>query len=190
MTAAVIEAVAVGLALLYLLLAIRESRACWYAAAASAGLYAWVFWEARLLMEAVLQGFYIAAAGYGWWFWGRAGSAAPIRRWPGWLHAVVIAGILAAASVSGHLMARHTDAALPYLDATTTIAALVTTWMVARKVLENWLYWIVIDSLSIYLYIERNLAMTAMLFAGYVVLAAAGYLEWRRHYNNQKSHPA
>lgn len=190
MTAAVIEAAAAGLALLYLLLAIRESRACWFAAAASAGLYLWVFWEARLLMEAALQGFYIVAAGYGWWFWGSADGSAPIRRWPGSRHFTVIAGILGGALLSGWLMARHTDAALPYLDATTTVAALVTTWMVARKVLENWLYWIVIDSLSIYLYIERNLAMTAVLFAGYVVLAAAGYLEWRRHYTTQKSHPA
>lgn len=175
------------LALLYVVMAIQERRACWYAGAASATLYVWIFWEARLLMEAALQVFYIAMAMYGWWLWRtRADQAAlTVQRWRWRQHLLALLVVALAATASGWLLDQHTDAALPYVDSMTTVAALVATWMVARKVLENWLYWIAIDALSIYVYLERQLDLTALLFAGYTLLAAAGYLQWRKHYINQ-----
>ena len=164
-----VELAAVLLALLYVVLAIREHRGCWLAAALSAVLYTWVFWQASLYMEAGLQLFYIAMAGIGWFMWGAAGDergVRSIRRWPLSYHAAAIAGIVVAAGVAGQLLTLYTEAALPFLDSLTTVAALFTTWLVARKVLENWLYWIAIDALSIGLYTARDLHMTAALFAG------------------------
>ena len=185
----VIELIAVGLALAYVVLAIRERRSCWLAAAVSAALYAWIFAEARLYMESALQFFYIAMAAYGWMSWGqdRSGQQLPISRWTIRQHTIAIAGVLLASTASGFLLETYTQAALPWIDSFTTIAALVTTWMVARKVLENWVYWIVIDTVSIYLYLSRDLTLTAALFAGYVVLALAGYLEWQRHWRAQNA---
>jgi nicotinamide mononucleotide transporter len=91
-----------------------------------------------------------------------------------------IGAILALAITSGFLLSRYTDAALPFLDSITTWAAVVATYMVAQKVLENWLYWIVIDAISIYLYIDRELYLTALLFAAYVVIAAYGWYSWKK----------
>ena len=75
---------------------------------------------------------------------------------------------------------------MPFIDTGTTLAALITTWMVARKVLANWIYWILINAVSIYLYLNRGLDLTAALFGAYIVLAAAGYLQWHRHLEQQQ----
>jgi len=88
--------------------------------------------------------------------------------------------------ISGYLLNRHTEAAWPYLDSFTTWASVVTTYMVTKKVLENWLYWIVIDSLSIFLYLDRGLHLTALLFVGYTVIAIFGFYQWRQSHQQAK----
>ncbi|MEY3018215.1 MAG: hypothetical protein RL336_1350 [Pseudomonadota bacterium] len=175
-----LELVAMLLALLYLVLAIMEKRACWVAAFLSTAMYTLVFWDVSLLMESALQIYYMAMAIYGWWYWHSDDAQAPIVRWPARQHITVFLAVLGASAVSGVLLDNYTTAALPYLDAFTTWASIVTTWMVARKVLENWLYWVVIDAASIYLYVARDLYITAWLFVLYVVLACVGYWQWKR----------
>jgi len=81
---------------------------------------------------------------------------------------------------SGYLLENFSDAALPYLDSFTTWGAIVTTWMVARKIIQNWHYWFIIDSVSVYLYISRGLWLTALLFMVYLVLIVIGYRQWRK----------
>jgi len=176
------EPLATGLALGYLLLIILEQRSAWLLAALSAGLYLKIFYDVGLFMEAGLQVFYIVMAVYGFWAWGRnsSGQHLRIQRWPLKLHLLILAAVLTSGVGIGLLLARFTDAALPIPDSITTIGALTTTWMVARKVLENWLWWVGIDLVSIVLYLERGLELTALLFAGYVVLALLGWHNWRR----------
>jgi len=82
-------------------------------------------------------------------------------------------------------MSQWTDAASPFIDAATTVSSLLATWMVAKKLLENWLYWIAIDIASIGLYLSRDLSLTAGLFGGYVILATLGYFAWRRQWLQQ-----
>lgn len=175
-----LELVAMLLAVLYLVLAIMEKRACWVAAFLSTAMYTLVFWDVSLLMESALQIYYMAMAIYGWWYWHSDDAQAPIVRWPARQHITLLLAVLGASAVSGVLLDNYTTAALPYLDAFTTWASIVTTWMVARKVLENWLYWVVIDAASIYLYVARDLYITAWLFVLYVVLACVGYWQWKR----------
>src|SRR5690606_23783949 len=99
-------------------------------------------------------------------------------------------GLLAAAGLNGWLLTRYTGAAWPYLDSFTTWGSVLTTFLVVKKVLENWLYWIVIDSLSIYLYIDRGLYLTAGLFAAYLVIVVFGYFSWLNLYRaNQPARP-
>ena len=176
------EPLAMGLALGYLLLIILEQRSAWLLAAMSAGLYLKIFYDVGLFMEAGLQVFYIVMAVYGFWAWGKnsSGEHLRIQRWPLKLHLLILAAVLTSGVGIGLLLARFTDAALPIPDSITTIGALTTTWMVARKVLENWLWWVGIDLVSIVLYLERGLELTALLFAGYVVLALLGWHNWRR----------
>lgn len=177
---ALAEWLAVLFAVAYLLLAIRENILCWFAALVSTGIYFFVFLDAKLYMEAGLQVFYAGMALYGWYRW-RLGAkseqegAVVVLAWPE--HAKILAAIGVGTIGLGYGVSL-TDAALPWLDTFTTVAAMVTTYLVAIKVLENWGYWFVIDSLSIYLYLSRGLVLTALLFGIYLVLIFFGYARW------------
>ena len=183
-----LETLAVVLGIGYLLLAMRESSLCWYCAFLSTALYVWIFGDVSLYMESALNVYYMAMAIYGWLQWQRGGadkSGVNIIRWTARQHILGAAIILAASVTSGYLLSSNTAAKLPYLDSFTTWGSVFTTIMVAQKVLENWLYWIVINSVSIYLYIDRGLDQTAAMFFLYLVLASIGFLTWKKAYDTQ-----
>jgi nicotinamide mononucleotide transporter len=183
-----LETLAVVLGIGYLLLAMLESSLCWYFAFFSTALYVWIFGDVSLYMESALNVYYMAMAIYGWLQWQRGGadkSGVKIIRWTAKQHTVGIVIILAASVTSGYLLSSNTAAKLPYLDSFTTWGSVFTTIMVARKVLENWLYWIVINSVSIYLYIDRGLDQTAVMFFLYLGLATVGFLMWTKAYDAQ-----
>ncbi len=187
------EGVAVVLAIAYLLLAAREHPACWACALVSTIIYTALFWNVSLLMESMLNVYYMLMAIYGWWLWQRGGArrrALAITRWRVRRHLLVIGGVVVAAVVTGTLLSRYSGAAWPYVDSFTTWGAIVTTWMVAQKVLENWLYWLVIDAVSIPLYIDRGLYLTATLFALYLVIVMFGFVQWKREYAAARAQPA
>jgi nicotinamide mononucleotide transporter len=179
------EAAAVLLGVAYLLLAMRESLWCWYAAFISTGIFLVLFWDVGLLMESGLQVYYLAMAVYGWWQWRQGGedkAELAISSWGARQHMAALLAVLLVSAASGALLQQFTSAALPYLDSFTTWGSILTTWMVARKILENWLYWLVIDSVSIYLYLDRELYLTALLFAAYLIIVLFGYRKWLQHY--------
>ena len=133
-------------------------------------------------METVLQLFYLAMAAYGWYQWrqhGQDSEALQVRTWPLSYHLFAIVSVLVLVFVSGHLLSQYSDAALPHLDSFTTWGAVIATFMVTRKILENWVYWFVIDAVSIGLYLNRGLLLTASLFVFYLVLIVLGYRSWR-----------
>jgi nicotinamide mononucleotide transporter len=179
--AEIAEAVAVALALAYLVLAIRENRWCWPAGMASTAIYLVVMYRAALYMETALQVFYLAVSVYGWRHWGRERHTLPITSWPLSTHALALALLFALSVVSGAWLASATDAAFPYLDSFIAWGSVVTTWMVARKVFENWAYWFVIDSAAIFVYLNRGLTLTAVLYGVYLVLVLVGWRAWRQH---------
>ena len=183
------EALAVLLAVAYLVLAARENIACWSCALVSSAIYIALFWKVRLLMEAALNVYYLLMALYGWYEWryGGQGRGIGIRRWRWRQHLTVVAGVTFAAAVTGYLLSQHTDAAWPYVDSFTTWGSVVTTFMVARKILENWIYWLVLDAICIPLYIERGLYLTAVLFALYLVIVVIGFFNWRRLYVSERA---
>ena len=183
-----LETLAVVLGIGYLLLAMRESSLCWYCAFFSTALYVWIFGDVSLYMESALNVYYMAMAIYGWLQWQRGGadkSGVKIIRWTARQHILGVAIILAASVTSGYLLSSNTAAKLPYLDSFTTWGSVFTTIMVAQKVLENWLYWIVINCVSIYLYIDRGLDQTAAMFFLYLLLATIGFLTWKKAYDTQ-----
>lgn len=175
------EIAAVALAIAYLLLAIRQSLWCWPAAIASSAIYVVLMFRAGLYMESALQFFYIGMAVYGWRCWrgGDLNSSLPVTDWPLAFNVPPVLLTVVLSLCSGMLLEQHSEAAYPYVDSFTTWAAIVTTWMVARKILQNWHYWFVIDSISVYLYVQRGLILTALLFALYLVLIVIGYRAWR-----------
>jgi nicotinamide mononucleotide transporter len=189
----ILEAVSVAFGLAYLVLAIRQSALCWPAALISVGLSLVLFYDARLYMEAALQVFYLAMAVYGWYQWLRGGAehrGVEVSRWGRIEHFVCGVSIVVLTASFGWALARYTDAALPLVDSFTTIGALFATYMVAKKVLETWIYWFVIDAVSIYLYVSRGLMLYALLFVVYLVLVVIAYRQWLEDLRSQTQSPA
>ena len=185
-----LELTAVVFAIAYLVLAVRENILCWYAAGISTLIFLFIFWDVKLYMESGLQVYYLAMAVYGWYQWRLVNDNSEglqVSMWSMRQHLIALLLIALLTFISGYLLNSGTDAQLPYLDSFTTWGSVVTTFMVARKVLENWIYWLVIDSVSIYLYIDRELYFTSMLFAVYIVIIFFGWFSWSKSYQQVKT---
>ena len=178
MAATELAAVAFGVA--YILLAIREHRACWIAGGVGTAIYGLVFLDAGLPMQAALQLVYVAMSVYGWMAW-RTESAdtAPVRSWPWMRHLAAAAVIAAATAVSAPLAERYALAAAPIADSLGTWASLFATWLLARRVIDTWAWWIVIDAGLAALFARQGLWPTAALYLAYAALAAVGGRQWR-----------
>ena len=189
-----LETLAVLCAIAYLFLAMRENIYCWYFALVSTVLYAWIFRGVNLYMESALNIYYVLMAFYGWFCWKTPktkNERLKIKSWELSRHIKVVSLICMMSFVSGVMLNLNTNARLPYLDSLTTWGSVITTYMVARKILENWLYWVGINSLSIFLYIDRELYQTATLFTIYIVMSIVGYIQWRAIYRREnKQHPS
>lgn len=178
MTPAEVAAVAFGAG--YILLAIREHRACWIAGGISTAIYAVVFWRAGLPMQAALQLVYVAMSAWGWIAWGRARDEAAPRGWPPARHLAAIAGVGLATAVSAPLAAKYALAAAPVADSLGAWASLVATWLLARRIIDTWAWWIAIDAGLAALFAWQGLAMTGALYLAYALLAFLGWRSWRR----------
>lgn len=190
------EAVAVVLALAYLVLATRRSLWCWLCALISTVIYTVLMLEAGLLMDTLLQVYYLIMAVYGYLEWRRGRQPSGELAIVSWTPRQHVLAILAVAGVTAlnawalqHLAVfvesrsewqQVLTVRSPWLDSFVTWGSVLTTWMVARRVIENWLYWIVVDAVAAYLYYSRGLTATAGLFAAYVGMVVYGYFAWRR----------
>ncbi len=191
-----LEVIAVLLGFAYLFLAMKENSLCWYAAFGSTAIYSWIFFDVSLVMESALNVYYLGMAIYGWLVWNKINSTEStqtpndskklkVTTWSIKQHLASITGVIALSLLSGYFLNNHTTAVMPYLDSFTTWGAVLTTYMVAKKVLENWVYWIVIDTLAIYLYIDRELYLVALQMAVYVILCFIGFNAWLKSYQSQ-----
>lgn len=192
-----LELVAMLLALAYVVLAAQGSIWCWPAAFISTAIYTVIFYDVSLLMDSALNVYYLVMAVYGYWVWQRKTQPQlqqntpplAIVSWQSTWHVKACIILTIISFVLGYIMANNTTASFPYLDTFTTVFAVFATYLVTQKVLENWLYWIVIDATSIYLYIEKGLMPTTVLFIIYVIIATYGYFKWQATYkqsNTQK----
>lgn len=163
-------------------LMIRRSAWGWPVGLVQVALYAEIFWEAKLYSDVILQGVCFALQAYGWWFWVRGGerrdgpavSRMTGRERVGW------AGATAALTAAhGWAMASFTDAALPWWDAFILVASLVAQWWQARKKLECWAGWMVVNVVAVGVYWAKDLRLTAGLYAVFFALAVAGHRAWR-----------
>lgn len=175
------ETLAAVLSMIYVILAARENVWCWPFAFVASLIYTVVFWEGQLPMQAFLHFYYMAMPLYGLWSWfqgGESGNGLLVSTW-GWpKHLMLfVVGIVLSVITAEYLQSIN-GSKFPYLDATTTVFSVITTWLVTRKVLENWLYWIVIDVAAVKLYIDTGYYSTAVLFGIYVLVAIFGYQRW------------
>ena len=192
-----LELTAMLLALAYILFAAAGSIWCWPAAFISTAIYTVIFYDVSLLMESALSVYYLVMAVYGYWVWQKDRSKKTqdntsqinIVSWQFRTHAKACVVLTIISMGLGYIMANFTSADFPYLDTFTTVFAVFATYLVAQKVLENWLYWIVIDAASIYLYMAKDLTPTVVLFVIYVFIASWGYFKWYGLYKSEPTKP-
>ncbi len=178
-----LEIVAVTLGIANVGLLVRRSIWNYPFGMAMVALYFVIFRDARLYGEAWLQVFFFVVQGWGWWLWARAGGHARMVSvsWMGRPARISAAVLVAASSLGiGWAMARYTDAALPYADAAIAGASVVAQVLLAMRRTENWALWIAIDVLSIWVYINRELYLTAGLYVVFLGLAIIGLLAWAK----------
>ncbi|MGQ0383953.1 MAG: nicotinamide riboside transporter PnuC [Gammaproteobacteria bacterium] len=177
----VLEGIAVAAGAAYILLAIRQHRSCWIAGGLSCALYAWVFLRAALPLQAALQVLYVALSIYGWFAWKPGADATPRpQRWPLRLHLYSLAVVAAATAASVALLGQFTLSAAPLADSLGTWASVIATWLLARRFVDTWLWWMAVDTGLAALFASQGLWPTAALYLAYAVLAVTGWRAWRR----------
>ena len=179
----IIESTAVFFSVLYVILAIKENVWCWGAAAISVILYIYICYTAQLYPETGLQFFYLLMAIYGYYQWNKNDSSLKIQQWTITKHLFILLLGALLTFLMGFYFSIYTNAAMPLVDSFTTVFSVFATYMVTKKVIENWLYWIVIDAVSVYLYFSRDLHLTSLLFLVYTIIAIFGYFAWIKRNN-------
>lgn len=180
-SAGLAELAAVALGLAYIVLAIRQHQACWITGGASTAIYIAVFLKAGLFLQAGLQVVYVVMSVYGWMAWRSGGDrAARPQSWPLRKHLLALLAVFLATALSAPLLDHYTDSPAPLADSLGTWASVAATWLLARRYLETWFWWMIIDSGLATLFASQGLAFTAGLYLAFAVLAIAGWRAWRR----------
>ena len=181
-----IELFAVVFSMAYLYFSIRQKILLWLMGMISAILYMVVFFQSKFYADMGLNGYYLVVSIYGWIHWSHGKENHNFQ--PGITKisrnmALVLGSLtLMVFWLIGWVLQRYTDSPVPYWDAFTTALSFTATWMLARKILEHWILWIVVDAISMGLYLYRGLYPTLVLFAVYTTMAVIGYLEWKKSY--------
>ena len=185
-----LEIVAVLMNVLGVWLTTQRIRWCWPVSVVAVLLYAWIFFDAKLYSDTLLQIIFAFLQGYGWWRWSQGGldhGKVHVARLP--LRDAVlgaIAGVIGTVLL-GSLMSSFTDAAVPWLDACLTAFSLVASVWAARKYVASWALWIALDVVYVGMYLSKDLQLTAGLYAGFVLLAFYGYRSWKRDLLSQEA---
>lgn len=184
-----LEWFAVLASIAYVLLATFQKRSCWYFAGISSCIYTYLCFSGKLYVESVLNIFYVVMAIIGWLSWKTKAAATDISsagehvmRWKPKNHIVLIVLCTTCGLLTGNVLDSYTDQAFPYIDSVSFYLCLAATWMVTKKLLENWLYFVVIDAVSIFMYYSRGLALSSLLYALFSILAVIGFVRWLRIY--------
>ena len=181
----IIELIATATSLGYLFLLIRQNIWCWPLAIVSGLLSIYLFLESKLYSESILYGYYVLIAIYGWWNWSRPKKPLLISTWRAPYHvvALLVGGVCSFGL--GFIFVSYTDADKPYLDATTTMFSFIASILEAKKILSGWIYWIIINGVTVGLYFSKSLDIYAGLMIIYFVMSVVGYQTWRKEYLNK-----
>lgn len=183
-----LEYAAVAFNIAYVILAAKENIWCWPMGIIGSALSIWLFVDSKIYAESVLFTYYVIMGFYGWYVWSGGGSnfdTFTIRQLPLKTHLLIFLSGYVLTAVLFFVLHTYTDAEMPLLDSFTTIFSFIATWMVAKRIIENWIYWICINALTVYLYFSRDLNVYAMLSFVYTILAVYGYFEWKKDLEKQ-----
>lgn len=170
-------------------LAAKNNILNWPIAIISVGIYIVIFWEAKLYADMGLQFYFMVTNVYGWYFWSRHSKSTSSRKITHITKRVVLLSLAAVVLFTiliGYLLFSLTDASLPFIDSFCMSCSLVAQFLLARKVLENWLIWIFVDLIYVGIYLFKSLDLTAIMYGIYVYIAFIGYRDWLKDYSFQK----
>ncbi len=183
----IIELVAVFFGIVNVYLLTRQNIWAWPAGIAMTGIYVYIFFESRLYSDFILNIIYVLLNVYGWWYWSKKtksteeeDSGLPVTHLSHLDIALWTGLIVVGTGIWGYLMDTRTDADFAYFDAFTTVASLVAQYLLARKKLENWIIWIVVDLVAINIYYLKELYFTSVLYGIFLALCVLGLIEWKR----------
>ncbi len=184
-----IEILGVATSLIYLYFSVRQIIWLWPFGILSSALFIWIFYYSKFYADMGLQVYYLGISVYGWIYWlrgdirGGDADKLPVSRISRRL-SIVLTGIGIALFLGiVSILKYFTDSDVPWGDGFTTAASIVATWMLARKILEHWLVWIIVDAVSAGLYLYKGLHPSAGLYVVYAVIAILGFIRWKRDFN-------
>lgn len=183
-----LEYAAVLLGVVYVLLASKGNKWCWPVGIAGSALYISINVTHHLFQDAILQFYYVLAGFYGWWKWNRKdhNEEQNIISYTLTQNLPLIAGGALLVPVFGYLFSKFGNA-LSYFDAAVTVFSFIATWLTAKKILQNWIFWIVIDALAAAMYSIKGLYPTTALYIFYCVVCVYGYIQWQNQLRLQQS---
>jgi len=174
-------------AMIYVVLAAIENKWCWLFGIISSFFSIYLCFTGKLFLESGLQIFYVLIGIYGWYEWQYGSSEKKALR----ITSITFSKTAFLIFISiivwipfGYIAHSYSTQALPYLDAFITAFSIIATWMTAKKQLQNWIFWIVIDAAAIILYSKREFYLIAILYFIYTILAIAGYFSWKKKIKN------
>ncbi|CAA6811337.1 MAG: Predicted thiamin transporter PnuT [uncultured Sulfurovum sp.] len=182
------EIVAALLGVAYVVLAAKESLWAWVFGFFSTIIYTIIFWEGALFSSSLLNFYYMVMAVYGYYSWrnGSEDKMLQIKTYPISKNLKFIGVGIVISILLGYLSTTYTDAKLAYMDAFVMVFSIIATWLLTQKVLENWIYWLVIDSVATVLYFKTGYLATVILFSIYIILAIYAYGTWKKEFNASK----
>ncbi|MBN1599689.1 MAG: nicotinamide mononucleotide transporter [Bacteroidales bacterium] len=178
--------------LLYLVYSVKGNILLWFFGLITSLLYVYVFFISKIYADMGINIYYVIISIYGWIHWSRLDENIDKRTLP-YSTLLIRTGIilffitLLLFILIAFILNKYTDSDIALWDSFTTSASITATWMLARKIIEHWLVWIVIDSVSAGLYIYKGLYPTVLLFVVYATLAVIGYIEWKKQFRLQNS---
>jgi nicotinamide mononucleotide transporter len=182
------EHIGMGFSLLFVLFAIKQNVWCWLFGGIGAVFYIFAYYQYKFYADMSLQFYYVAVSVYGWWSWKygkQEDTDSPLSisqlSFRQWLQVLLVTA--AVFGVYVYFLTVFTDSPVIIGDSFTTAVCIVATYLAARKVIDNWLLFIVADAVAIALYLYKGMYPTVLLFAVYTVMAVAGYFRWREEIN-------
>jgi len=180
-----LEATGLVSGLLCVLLLIRQNIWNWPIGLLYSLVSIVVFYRSRLYADLALHVFYVTMNAYGWYYWAFAKRPAeapevPVTQTPRRIATALAIAVIGSTVALGWSLANHTDAAVPYWDSATTTMSFAAMWMTARKYIENWIVWLIVDIVATGIYLFKGLEMYALLYCVYIGMAFAGWWAWRQ----------
>lgn len=178
--------------LIYILFSIKQNILLWPVGVITSALYIYVFFYSKFYADMSLQVYYLVISFYGWYNWlngknkDTESNQIQITTVTKKLSVKLIITTFILFIFIAFILKKYTDSPLPFWDSFTTAASIVATWMLTKKFIEQWLIWVIVDSVSLGLYIYKGLYSTSFLFFVYTILAIFGYLEWKKEIKRSK----